>query len=56
MSLSVKEILEKRHNDEAVRCVKTNCSGVTSYDIGYHTKMLFCKLHGWKEMIAGKEI
>lgn len=54
MSLSVEEILKNRHNDRAVKCVKGSCSGVENYNIGYHTNMLFCKIHKWKEVIAQK--
>ena len=52
MSLSVEEIFKTRHNDRAAKCVKTGCGGVETYNIGYHTNMWFCKVHGWKEMVA----
>ena len=53
MMLSVEAILKKRHNEKAANCVRKKCGGVESIEIAPKTNMLFCKVHGWKEMIAG---
>ena len=54
MSLTVEAILKKRNNEKAAQCVRKNCDGLVSTEVGFHTTMYFCKQHGWKEMIAGK--
>ena len=54
MSLTVEAILKKRNNEKAAQCVRKNCDGLVSTEVGCHTTMYFCKQHGWKEMIAGK--
>ena len=54
MNDRVRKICELRHNELAVQCIDSNCGGVNEYEIGFHTKMYFCKTHGWKENIAFK--
>jgi len=53
MSLSVEQIFKKRENVQAVRCVKNKCEGVDNQEVGFHTRMWWCRKHRWKEMVAG---
>ena len=53
MSLSVEKILENRHNDKAAGCVRKKCGGGETVEVAPKMNMVFCKVHGWKEMISG---
>ena len=49
--MNLRSILEKRHNQNALSCLDAGC--IQNYEVGYHTKMYFCKSHKWKqEMVA----
>lgn len=51
-SLNVKDIVTKRFNKNGIKCVESDCQNIKVFDIGWHTKMIFCDSHGWKETVA----
>lgn len=49
-----KDILLKRGKPSAVECIDSNCDKVQEIDLGMSTTLIHCKIHGYKDYVAGK--